>query len=63
MEDQKNHKLVWKRGAGGRITVRVDDKVVIDVKDHSFKDKFAGFILTNKKGDFTVKSISILNAQ
>ncbi|WP_419798369.1 MAG: hypothetical protein ACNI26_01365 [Terasakiella sp.] len=63
LEDQKNHKLVWKRGAGGRITVRVDDKVVIDVKDHSFKDKFAGFILTNKKGDFTVKSISILNAQ
>ncbi|WP_417840503.1 hypothetical protein [Terasakiella sp.] len=63
LEDQKNHKLVWKRGSGGRITVRVDDTVVIDVNDHSFKDDFTGFILTNKKGDFTVKSISILNAQ
>ncbi len=58
LEDQKNHKWIWKRDKNGQMTVSLDDKVLIQITDHSFRDDFTGLALSNKSGDFTVKSIA-----
>ncbi|SCA56310.1 conserved exported hypothetical protein [Candidatus Terasakiella magnetica] len=58
LEDQKNHKLVWTRSKAGRMAVSLDDKLLMDMTDQGFRDDFSGLVLSNKSGDFTIKSIS-----
>jgi len=59
LEDSKNHKLIWQRSPGGQMQVVLDGEILMTVTDQSFRDDFAGFVLTNSAGDFTVKSLSV----
>lgn len=59
LEDRKSHQLTWSRGADGAMTVRLDGREILRATDRGFRDPFDGFLLTNRGGDYILKSISI----
>jgi len=58
LEDKKSHKLNLSRTSSGEMKVIVDGKTLIQTIDNSFKDDFSGFIMTNRGGDYIVKTVS-----
>lgn len=55
-------RIVWTRDGQGRMQVQVDDAIVIDTIDRSFKDPFDGFAVLNRGGDIALRQITISGA-
>ncbi|GAV20437.1 hypothetical protein MMIC_P1402 [Mariprofundus micogutta] len=63
LEDGNSHHIGWQRTADGFMTVLVDNKVVMQVRDRSYRDRFSGFVMTNRGGEYGIRSVSIFTAR
>lgn len=60
--DGKQHVVQWTRDADGHMEVAVDGKVVIEVADRGVQGDYAGFTVLNKGGDYSFRSIAVMDA-
>jgi hypothetical protein len=63
LEDGRSHQLQLTRNAAGYMTVLLDNVQQFRVRDRSYQDDFAGLVLFNDQGDFSLRRITILTAQ
>ncbi len=59
LEDNQPHFLEWKRGPGGRMTVALDGRPVIEVADADIRKPFNGFLMMNSGGSYAIRSVAI----
>ena len=60
LEDGKSHAFEWNRGPGGKMTVTVDGKLVLQATDVVGAHKpFTGFVMVNTGGSYGVRSVAI----
>lgn len=57
--DGKLHNISWLRANSGVMTIQVDGKEIIRIRDRSYRDPFSGFIMSNRGGDYTIRSVSV----
>jgi len=62
LQDGNMHTLSWQRTRGGQMTVLLDGKQILSVRDRSYRDPFSGFVMTNRGGDYGIRSVSIFAA-
>jgi len=62
LQDGNMHTLSWQRTRGGQMTVLLDGKQILSVRDRSYRDPFNGFVMTNRGGDYGIRSVSIFAA-
>ena len=63
LEDGKSHVIDWKRDRGGRMTVALDGRTVIDASDPAIRKPFDGFLMVNGGGTYWVRSVAINGAR
>ncbi len=59
IEDGKLHIVLLTRDAAGELAVNIDGKEIMRVTDRGFRDSFDGFVLVNRGGEYTVRSVAI----
>jgi hypothetical protein len=59
LEDNQAHFLEWKRGPGGKMTVALDGRPVIEATDAQFRKPFNGFLMINSGGTYGIRSVAI----
>jgi hypothetical protein len=59
LEDGKNHVVEWNRGPGGKMTVNLDGKLVLQATDVGGHKPFTGFVMVNSGGSYGVRSVTI----
>jgi len=59
LEDGHTHKITWQRTANGLMRVMVNGQRLMQVRDQSYRDHFSGLVMTNRGGDFAIRSISV----
>jgi len=59
LEDGEAHVFEWTRDTAGRMVVKVDGVVVMDIIDRSFRDPFDGIAVVNSGGDYALRSIAV----
>lgn len=62
LQDGNMHTINWQRTRGGQMTVLLDGKQILSVRDRSYRDPFNGFVMTNRGGDYGIRSVSIFAA-
>jgi len=62
LADGNMHALNWQRTRSGLMTVLLDGKQILSVRDRSYRDPFSGFVMTNRGGDYGIRSVSIFAA-
>jgi len=62
LSDGNTHKLNWQRTQGGSMTVSLDGQRIIQVRDRSYRDAFSGFIMSNRGGDYAIRSVSVFSS-
>ncbi|MEE8333133.1 MAG: hypothetical protein V3R85_04725, partial [Alphaproteobacteria bacterium] len=62
LEDGKQHKLKLARDIVGEMTVEVDGKRRLVLRDASFRDDFDRIVLRNRGGDYTLRGIAVYGA-
>lgn len=62
LSDGNTHKLNWQRSRNGSMTVSLDGQRIIQVRDRSYRDAFSGFIMSNRGGDYAIRSVSIFSS-
>jgi len=62
LEDGNVHKITWQRSANGMMTISLDARRLIHVRDRSYRDPFSGFVMTNRGGDYGIRSLSIFSS-
>lgn len=62
LEDGKPHKLKLARDIVGEMTVEVDGKTLLRLRDASFRDPFDRIVLRNRGGDYAVRGIAVYGA-
>jgi len=59
LDDQRIHQVMLSRNRAGDMTVNVDGKEVIKIRDTAVSRNFQGLMLANRGGDFTIDEIRI----
>jgi len=59
LEDGNSHKITWRRMANGLMTVFLDGRQVMQVHDRSYINHFNGLVMTNRGGDYGIRSVSV----
>jgi len=59
LEDGQTHVFEWTRDTAGRMVVKLDGVVAMDVVDRSFRDAFDGIALVNSGGDYALRNITV----
>ncbi len=59
LEDGKIHTVLLTHDAAGALAVRLDGKEIMRVTDRGFRDSFDAFVLVNRGGDYTVRSVAV----
>ena len=59
IEDGRVHTVLLTRDALGALAVSIDGKEIMRVTDRGFRDSFDAFVLINRGGDYTVRSIAV----
>jgi hypothetical protein len=59
LEDGNMHKITWQRSINGQMTVLLDEQQIMQVRDRSYRNPFNGFVMTNRGGDYAIRSVSI----
>lgn len=59
LEDGKPHTVLLTRDATGALAVSLDGKEIMRVTDRGFRDSFDAFVLVNRGGDYTVRSVAV----
>ncbi len=62
LEDGTSHVLLLTRDKTGEMTLAVDGKTKFRVSDRAFRAPFDRFIITNRGGDFIIRSVAIYGA-
>lgn len=62
LEDGNVHNIDWQRTRNGMMTVLLDGKQLFKVRDRIYRNQFSGFVMTNRGGDYGIRSVSILTA-
>lgn len=62
LEDGKKHVVQLTRNRRGRMTVSLDGKELLRVRDSSFRSAFDGFLMINKGGEYTIRSVAVYGA-
>jgi len=63
LEDGNIHTIDWRRTRSGQMSVLLDGKQLLSVRDRSYRDQFSGFVMTNRGGDYGIRSVAIFAAQ
>jgi len=63
LEDGKIHTIDWRRTRNGQMSVLLDGKQLLSVRDRRYRDQFSGFVMTNRGGDYGIRSVAIFAAQ
>jgi len=61
--DGKLHKINWLRSNSGVMTIQIDGKQIMRVRDRNYQDPFNGFIMTNRGGDYKIGSVSLFGEE
>jgi len=61
LEDKKSHSVAWNRDGAGRMTVSIDGKQVLSATDLGLRDAFQGVSISNRGGDYIIKSIAVFD--
>ena len=59
LENGQSHVIEWTRGPGGKMTVTVDGKAVLQATDVWTHKPFTGFVMVNAGGSYGVRSVLI----
>ncbi len=59
LEDGKSHVIEWNRGPGGKMTVNLDGKLVLQATDTTAHKPFKGFVMLNTGGAYGIRSVAI----
>ena len=59
MEDGGAHKIEWKRGTGGVMTVAFDAEEFLSITDQGIKTGFDGLAMVNNTGDILFRDIEV----
>jgi len=59
LADGNMHNINWQRTRNGMMTISLDGQQLFKVRDNSYKNRFSGFVMTNRGGDYGIRSISI----
>lgn len=59
LQDGEVHVFEWTRDTAGRMVVKLDGEIVMEVVDRSFRDPFAGIALVNSGGDYALRRIVV----
>lgn len=59
LEDGALHTVLLTRDSVGELAVSLDGKELIRVTDRGFRDPFDAFVLVNRGGEYTIRSVSI----
>ena len=59
LEDGNLHEISWQRAADGLMTVLIDGRQVMQVRDKSYRQGFDGLGMTNRGGEYAVRSIAV----
>ncbi len=62
LEDGADHTIQWTRDEGGEMEVSVDGRTLLQASDRGVQGDFDGFTMVNRAGDFSVRSISVMDA-
>lgn len=54
------YRVVWTRSPGGRMVIKMAGKVLMDVTDNGFRDRFLGFRMANVAGEHTLKRMRVM---
>jgi len=63
LEDGNMHTINWRRTRNGQMNVLLDGKQILSVRDNSYRNRFSGFVMTNRGGDYGIRSVAIFAAQ
>lgn len=59
LEDKRAHEIVWSRDARGRMSVSVDGRALLAVRDTAIKGNFDGILLMNAGGSYWIREIGV----
>ena len=59
LEDGNMHEITWQRSANGQMTVFIDEQQIMQVRDRGYRNPFKGFVMTNRGGDYAIRSVSL----
>ncbi len=59
IEDGRLHTVLLTRDAAGELAVSIDGKEVMRITDRGFRDPFDAFVLVNRGGEYTIRSVTI----
>lgn len=57
--DGQTHAIEWRRDPNGQIEILLDERQLVQVRDHSFRYPFKQLSIRNQAGDFAIGSISL----
>lgn len=63
LADGTVHKVVWTRDSSGGMSIAVDGEELIRVTDRRFRDRFDGYEIVNRGGDYALRQIQINGVQ
>jgi len=59
INDNRLHDLAWRQDQEGTVTVLLDDKPVIEVRDRAFRDNYPWLQIEHQAGELIIRSIRI----
>ena len=63
LEDGRTHQLQLTRDKAGYMSVMLDNVQQFRVRDRSYQDVFAGLVLLNDRGDFSLRDVAVFVAE
>jgi|GEM_PF-629901 len=62
LDDGRRHRIEWRHGRDGDMVVLVDGVEALRTVDRRFGDRFAGFDLVNRGGDYMIGRVALFGA-
>ena len=62
LEDGGIHEISWQRTTNGTMTVTLDGRQIIQVRDRSYRQGFDGISMTNRGGEYGIRSIAVFGS-
>lgn len=62
LDDGRRHRIEWRRGRDGEMVVLIDQTEVLRAVDRRYADRFAGFTVVNRGGDYMIGRVAVYGA-
>jgi len=59
INDNRLHDLAWRQDQEGTVTVLLDEKPVIEVRDRAFRDNYPWLQIEHQAGELTIRSVRV----